>query len=645
MTYELWIGLAGLIVNIALIGVAIMAPGLPSRRNRIYNVLLIISLVGNIIGLLQHTYLSFVQNVSGTAWRLMCACSFLQFFAIEAVVMVYVLYVNSLFGILVRNKIQAFLLYFGWIFTVIVMILGFMIPKFFYFDVDGAFHLHRPWGILLFIQYIWYIPHGISSVWRRRRKLATERLFAFGGFFLIILFDIPVLTFTHSMSIVMFMMAATLLFVEFTFQNPSEDADIDTGFWNKNAFMFLIDAAMGEKNEIDVVAIKMENLSILRNQLGNGNMDELLRQLRSYFHSLSPDTQICRIQNDAIALIMPSNYKREEILRQIVGRFRNPWKVGNTYKTLFIRTCILCCPEDAENAEDAFSLISLMMAEASSQEKEIIHLSEMNIPNRKRIGELDSLVRKALDENWFEVYYQPIYTPETDSYYSAEALLRLKTPEEGFISPAEFIPIAERNGTILQIDQFVLEEVCRLLEETEATAFGIKYIEVNLSVVECLQSNLAEQVEATLAKHGVAHEQINLEITESAESISDMIMENILRIAQKNFVLSIDDFGTGYSNVMRIVDMPISIVKLDKTLVTPALHSKRAYEILSDIIRMNHEMGFETVAEGVETAGEAAMVTKMGTEHIQGFYYAKPMPKKEFIEFLREHRTGREQKV
>ena len=157
-----------------------------------------------------------------------------------------------------------------------------------------------------------------------------------------------------------------------------------------------------------------------------------------------------------------------------------------------------------------------------------------------------------------------------------------------------------------------------------------------LQSAECIQSDLAENVIRTLERHHILPKKINLEITETAESLSGMIHENIARLSEAGFSFSLDDFGTGYSNLMRTIEMPISIVKLDKSLIAPATKSARAYNALSDIVRMNREMGYECVVEGVETAEESLMVQQMGCEHIQGFFYAKPMTKREFLQFLNE---------
>ena len=243
-----------------------------------------------------------------------------------------------------------------------------------------------------------------------------------------------------------------------------------------------------------------------------------------------------------------------------------------------------------------------------------------------------------MDNGLLEVYYQPIYSPLTGRFDTCEALVRLRDHQLGFISPAIFIPIAEKNGTVLGIDRFVLSSVCEMLAATEVLDLGIKYVEVNLSVVDCIQSNLADSVLDTLKKFRIGTDKINFEITETWEKeITSVVDDNVQKLTDAGVAFSMDDFGSGYSNVSRMATVPVKLFKLDKSIVQAAFESEVSYMVMINMIKIIKSLGKEIVAEGVETGEQAKQLIRLGCDHIQGFFYARPMPEAQFIEFLKEH--------
>ena len=213
----------------------------------------------------------------------------------------------------------------------------------------------------------------------------------------------------------------------------------------------------------------------------------------------------------------------------------------------------------------------------------------------------------------------------------------MRDEEGGFISPGVFIPLAEQNGLIIEIGDFVLNEVCRTIKSERLWEKGIDYIEVNLSVTECIQNDLVDKVRAVLQKYELPPNYLNLEITETAsDSFSNTVDNNIKRLHEYGLTFSLDDFGTGYSSLNRILNLPLSIIKLDMSLVRPAFESNNpnAMTLLKSSVRIAKSVGTEIVAEGVETKDMADGIIALGIEHIQGFYYSRPLQKADFIALL-----------
>ena len=211
--------------------------------------------------------------------------------------------------------------------------------------------------------------------------------------------------------------------------------------------------------------------------------------------------------------------------------------------------------------------------------------------------------------------------------------------KDGFISPEIFIPAAEKSGAIHKIGEFVLEEVCRFIGSDEFKKLGLSYIEVNLSVSQCMQHGLSEKILGIMNKYGVSPEQINLEITETAASFDQSVMtENLAELSSAGISFSLDDYGTGYSNMYRIAALPLKIVKLDKSFVNN--QTSKMWTILQNTVKMIKDLDMEIVVEGIETKDMVKKFSDLRCDYIQGYYYSKPVPQDEFVKFVSERNSA-----
>ena len=252
---------------------------------------------------------------------------------------------------------------------------------------------------------------------------------------------------------------------------------------------------------------------------------------------------------------------------------------------------------------------------------------------------ISELTGRELKRKYYILKLTQIYSVKENKFHSAEALLRLKDEKYGFISPDIFISAAEKSGAIYRIGAFVLEEVCKFISSDRFKQLGLDYIEINLSAVECMQNNLAGQILDMLHKYGVRPDQINLEITETAASYSQKtMMDNLMALCDAGIHFSLDDFGTGYSNMKRIASLPLYLVKLDKSF-TDVEDNPRMMIVLQNTIQMIKAMNMQIVVEGVETENLVKQFSDLECEYIQGYYYSKPVPQDEFVEFIEKSMT------
>ena len=267
-------------------------------------------------------------------------------------------------------------------------------------------------------------------------------------------------------------------------------------------------------------------------------------------------------------------------------------------------------------------------------------LSEKETPEMdKRKKMVEMAVCRALENRSFQVYYQPIWDRRAKLVHSAEALLRLNDEELGFISPEEFIPIAEQNGMIIDIGVFVFEEACRFYKEKKLLDMGIDYIEINLSVVQCMSSELVDRFGEILSRYELDAGHFNLEITESAVTFNRATLKRTIRaLADRGFAFSLDDYGTGYSNVSFMINMPFSIIKIDKSILWSAMHpqlgagARKAMVLLENTVKMLQEMNYQIVVEGVETEEQKMLLENLKCDYFQGFLFSRPLPGYEFTD-------------
>lgn len=246
-------------------------------------------------------------------------------------------------------------------------------------------------------------------------------------------------------------------------------------------------------------------------------------------------------------------------------------------------------------------------------------------------------MRKAVEEKQFLVYYQPKFDLKTECVIGAEALVRWKHPEYGFLSPGEFIPIFEKNGFISELDYYVWDCVCQKIASWIETGHELLPISVNVSRVDLYNPKLPELLFGLIMKYNIPIQYLHLEITESAytDNAKQMI-DTVNQIRQIGFVIEMDDFGTGYSSLNMLSDLPIEILKLDMSFLKNNVGRSSGRSVIQFVINLAKWLGLFVVAEGVETQEQAIFLKNMGCDYAQGYYYSKPIEDADFEKLLLE---------
>lgn len=280
-------------------------------------------------------------------------------------------------------------------------------------------------------------------------------------------------------------------------------------------------------------------------------------------------------------------------------------------------------------------IISISIRKTKQQHK-AFHLNkkhkEVNILPERRV-QIEKAILRALDENNFEVYYQPVFS-KFDELKAAEALVRLRDSECGEILPEEFIPIAIQMGKMNEIGLQVFEQVADFIHQNDMEALGINYVEVNVSLAECLEPDLPQNLMAILEAHNVPKGMINLQISEEAlVGMHADLLHNMHAMNEEGVNFSLDDYGSSSITLAYIMTLPFQFVKIDKSVLWTAIENRSAMEAFRASVNTLKDFSVKIVVEGVETREMAEHLKRLGCDYLQGFYYAKPLNVKDFKDF------------
>ena len=508
----------------------------------------------------------------------------------------------------------------------------------FYYD-ETRKYLH---GSLFFIVYVIALAYMVFSIYlaiRHRKGLTKARSSALICFLMITFVPIVVQIIFPAYLLTLFFETLGLMGILFTIESKDDVVNPTTGIMNRYALQGALDRAMVNKGNT-LLLVKIPKLNYYNKMIGFENMNGILRRMAKWMDESYTPYQCYDCNRGHFAVVCEGITEEEiDVIRsKTMERFERPWGKGEFSIIFPVQFGVVHIPEDVKTVENIFMLIDAQFDGKASCELDV----EKAVRDYERGVLIERLIDKALKNRSFQVYYQPIWNYNTGKITSAEALCRLIDDEYGMISPDEFIPVAERNGAILEIGQTVFEEVCRFFKESNLKFYGIEYIEVNLSVVQCMSKNLKKVFEETLERYSLDAGCINLELTESATSQHQKVMiDTIELLKDSGFTFSLDDYGTGYSNITYMYDLPFSIIKIDKSILWKALHpvtgegEKNAMIYLENTIRMLKDMGYSVLVEGVETLEQKMLLEKLDCDYQQGYYFSKPVQKQVFADYIR----------
>lgn len=395
-----------------------------------------------------------------------------------------------------------------------------------------------------------------------------------------------------------------------------------------------------ESGNYAVILTNIEKFQYINDLYGYKEGDRALRYFGDMLHEVLESRGIfARMQGDHFVILLEYKLRNQILdvlhnLQRVIDKNKDSKKRKYDIKV----TAGIYEVEDYQKEIDA--MVDLANLALNKNKEEVLKkftfydntLRDEKIKNKR----MEDCFEDALKNGEFIIYYQPKYSIEDKCFSGAEALVRWKSPSEGLISPVDFIPVFENNGTIVELDEYVFEVVCRDIGEWIKKGYDVMPVSVNVSRLHLYQNDFVRHYQEIIECYQVPVEMLQLELTETIVFDNEGILINIIhQFKAMGIKLLMDDFGSGYSSVNMLRSIPIDVLKLDKCMIDDCQEPGKGQQIISMVVELAKEMGISVTAEGVETKEQYDFLESVGCDYIQGYYCAKPMGKPEYEEILK----------
>jgi diguanylate cyclase (GGDEF)-like protein/PAS domain S-box-containing protein len=398
----------------------------------------------------------------------------------------------------------------------------------------------------------------------------------------------------------------------------------------------LTKASGRSQTKVAVIFIDLDRFKDVNDSLGHDAGDLLLQTAgKRLSHAVREQDTVARIGGDEFVVVLQGVRSPDDVAsfaQKLLSCLTEPINLNGYELTVTASMGISVCPDDAKNGQDMIRNADAAMYQAKGTGRNAYHFYTADLNERAlEMLSMENALRRAIERDEFVLYYQPQIDTYSGAVVGAEALIRWNHPELGPISPARFIPIAEERGLIIQIGNWVIEEAARQAAAWRAAKVPAVRIAVNVSAVQFRQKDFVEQVTNAVRKHGIPPSALELELTESiVMRDADAAIEILGKLHDLGFHLSIDDFGTGYSSLSRLRRFPIDKIKIDQSFVA----DENGMGIVNAVIGIARSLNLKVIAEGVETDEQLRALRELHCDQAQGFLISKPVPAREFAQFL-----------
>ena len=625
--YDLSYAIPSLLLLILFVGYYFLLPRVPNRMNHTFFMLLLVEVSTIVLNLISSWVDMYYMDYSKEIVAISNALFFCMFYLRGYVFFLFTLsavkveeYYTGAFGFLKRIPLQ------------LCMLLAITSPwtRYIFWIGDDGYH-SGPYYKVLYLEFWMYILLSVLITIINKNKIQKREkvslLWCNAILFIGTLFRLflPQILMMNTFCV----LAVTVLYL--SFENPDLYLERRSKVFNSRALRDYIEEVNG-KRLYRVLSLVIHNYRDIRDIYGARQMDVGVDMIGNYLKETFPKVMVFYFSSGRFALIAGEELELEsEKIRHIIEeRFDSPWISDNAELYLDVSMVYINPGNKAQSADVVFNALTESLSQLSRAGSDsFVTLGEKEIRDTEKGTVVKRNLEVAIDNDLVEAFLQPIVEAKTHKIVGAEALARIRDSEGKLIPPGLFIPIAERNGSINQLGEQVLDKVCKFIAENDIKKMGLNWINVNLSPIQFMRQDLSQRLTSIVSAQGINSSYIHLEVTEESMVDDILLLKQIKSIQESGFYFVLDDYGSGYSNLARLRRCPFINVKIDMSLVWE--YAKCPDEMLPNMVSTFKNLGFSITAEGIENEEMAKMMADIGCDYLQGYYFDKALTMDEFI--------------
>ncbi len=390
-----------------------------------------------------------------------------------------------------------------------------------------------------------------------------------------------------------------------------------------------LDYLIESEEQFSIFMMDLDRFKTINDSWGHEMGDQLLKAVTQRLaNHISVESKLFKYGGDEYVIVLKHKNMDEiyELAQVVKDLFKESFVFNEIEISISSSVGISIYPEDGTNMDTLFKKAdnALYFSKIHGRNNVVMFRSIENEHDDK-LTRMESYLRNAIKNNELSLVYQPQIDMSSREIDGVEALLRWDNPVLGSVSPYDFIPVAEESGLIIEIGNWVMDSACRQIQEWSKTDLGDLSVSVNISTHQFYHMDFITKIQEVLDDTKIDPRLLVLEITESIASNSDIVIDQLIQLKELGVKVSIDDFGTGYSSLKYLKDFPIDYLKIDKSFVQGIEKSKKDQDLVSTIITLAHNLGFETIAEGPETVKQVQFLIEHRCDYAQGYYYSRPI--------------------
>ena len=527
---------------------------------------------------------------------------------------------------------------------VILFIIWFLNPiKGYIFYFDSSLLYHRGHYILLvYIISAYFLLITVIAVFVLRKEIGKLSIYYLSMFIGLIVISVVINYIFQIYLVTGFAASMALLIAYINLRNPVEAKDDLTDTFNKKALLYVLDENNSNKGTEHFAIASIDNFDAMGNIMGTKGTDEFLSGFVDYLKKHSEGRQVFRYTANIFVIL----FKNKKSMMECVEKMETEPFIGRDKRISdLIRISLFYSDNVLLTEEDTLSIIidGMVVSQKGDGQRKIVPISLEDMDCLFERHSIEMALRRSLDNEGLRVYLQPMYCFESDMFLVCEALVRIEDEELGVLRLSEMIPIAEKNGMIVEIGRKVLQRLCKIIKEENLKGSGLRRIMVNLSMLEAIQPDLPLFIKNCLKTYDIPADFIGFEITETYSTLGgERLRMNMEELSNMGHKFALDDFGTGYANLDAVLTLPFSIAKLDSSMVSGRKNNDRMSVVLEEHINMFKKMGLHIVAEGIESKEDFIAIQSMPVDLMQGYYLSKPMLARQTFAFIKEYNKDKD---